>query len=181
MFFAGRRMQDVQTADGLQTVSANFTRPADTTAYAAGDLVANSTTTGSVVPLAFTSAVREEGCRFRIERIRLRKSGAVLTNASFRVYLFRASPTVSVGDNGALNASSVLAIDDVQHLVGWADITLDRSATLGATGRGVPSTGSGMTTEPGHRDHALRPDRSDGGLHADLGEVFTVTLEGQWS
>jgi hypothetical protein len=34
-------------------VSARFTRPSDTTAYASGDLVANSTTAGSVVPMSF--------------------------------------------------------------------------------------------------------------------------------
>ena len=34
--------------------SQSFTRPGDTTPYASGDLVANSTTAGSVVPLTFT-------------------------------------------------------------------------------------------------------------------------------
>jgi hypothetical protein len=34
---------------GHALASASFTRPADTTAYASGDLVANSTTAGSVV------------------------------------------------------------------------------------------------------------------------------------
>jgi hypothetical protein len=181
MFFAGRRIQDAATPDGLQTVSASVTRPADTTAYAAGDLVANSTTAGSVVPLAFSSAVREEGSRFRIERIRLRTSSTSLTNASFRVYIFRGSPTVSVGDNGALNASSVLAIDDVQYLVGWADITLDRSATAGAAGRGVPSTGSGMTEAPATGTTLYGLIEATAAYTPTSAEVFTVTLEGQWS
>jgi len=38
------------------TSSASFTRPANTTAYADGDLVANSATAASVVPLTFTSS-----------------------------------------------------------------------------------------------------------------------------
>lgn len=32
----------------ITTLSGSFTRPSDTTAYASGDLVANSTTAGSV-------------------------------------------------------------------------------------------------------------------------------------
>jgi hypothetical protein len=179
--FAGRRMQDVQTADGLREITYTFTRPADTTAYAAGDLVANNTTAGSVVPLAFASAVREEGACLRIERVRLIASNTSLTNASFRVYIFRVSPTVSVGDNGALNASSVLALSDVKDLIGWADITLDRSGTASAVGRGVPSTGSGMTASPTTGTTLYGLIEATAAYTPTSGETFTVALEGQWS
>src|SRR5688572_29350805 len=41
-------------ADSLVAASATFNRPADTTAYSIGDLVANNTAAGSVTPLSFT-------------------------------------------------------------------------------------------------------------------------------
>jgi hypothetical protein len=37
--------------------SASFTRPNNTTAYASGQLVANSTTAGSVAPMAFVLGI----------------------------------------------------------------------------------------------------------------------------
>ncbi len=83
----------------FETVSAPFTRPSDTTAYASGDLVANSTTAGSVTPLSFHVA-GTRGCK--IWRAKILKSGATATNASFRLHLFKDSPTVTNGDNGAL-------------------------------------------------------------------------------
>jgi hypothetical protein len=171
----------VNTPGGIATVSASVTRPADTTAYASGDLVANSTTAGSVVPLTFSSAVREGGEAVRIERVRLRKTGTSLTNASFRVYIFRGSPTVSVGDNAALNSSSVLSVSDVADLVGWVDITMDRSGTAGAVGRGVPAGGAAISTAPSSGTTLYGLIEATAAYTPVSGEAFTVTLEGQWS
>jgi len=84
----------------------DFTRPADTTAYADGDLIANSTTAGSVTPLTFTtSRVVGQGT---ISAIRMYKSGPTATNFNVTLYLFTASPTVTNGDNGALAVSTAL-------------------------------------------------------------------------
>jgi hypothetical protein len=115
-----------------------FTRPADTTAYANGDLVANSTTAGSVVPLTFANAVRDVAGVSRIERIRLRKSGTSITNASFRVHLFSASPTVTNGDNGAF-------LTPVSDYIGAFDVIMDRAFSNGAAGAGVPISGGAAT------------------------------------
>jgi len=80
--------------------SASFTRPADTTAYAANDLIANSTTAGSVTPMSFS--VARLGCgQGRIMRIRLFSDNEAVTLATFSLHLFNASPTVTNGDNGA--------------------------------------------------------------------------------
>lgn len=77
------------------------TRPADTTQYAAGDLVANSTTAESVVPITFPV-----GGQFasggKIVGGRMRKSTAAVTTASFRLHLFTVTKTVTNGDNGAI-------------------------------------------------------------------------------
>ncbi len=171
----GRRLQDAATPDGLQAVSATFTRPADTSAYAAGDLVANAATAGSVAPATFAGAVREEGSAIRIDRIRLRKSGTSLANAAFRVYVFRGQPTPSVGDNAQLHNAGVLAIDDVAHLVGWADIVMDRAAAAGACGRGPSSSGPAITTAPaaGTSLHALI--EATAAYTPESGESFTVS------
>jgi hypothetical protein len=78
----------------------SFTRPADTTAYAAGDLIANSTTAGSVTPLTFRF---DEGIGpLFLRSVTLRKSQASSANANFRLWFMNASPTLTNGDNGAI-------------------------------------------------------------------------------
>lgn len=88
----------------ISTLSANFTRPNDTTAYASGDLVANSTTAGSVTPLslALPSTAKNQAV---VKRVRLMKSGTTATNGQFRVHFYGASPTVANGDNGAWSSN----------------------------------------------------------------------------
>lgn len=106
--------------------SSTFTRPADTTAYSAGDLIANSTTNTSVTPLSWTAA-RVAAGSFLINRVRLRMSGTTIPSSgvSFRVYLFNSAPTVANGDNGALS------ITGSANCIGWADITLAARADSG--------------------------------------------------
>lgn len=83
-------------------VSTNFTRPADTTAYASGDLVANSTTAGSVTPLAFQ--LPRGAVAAKIWRVGILRSSTSITNAAFRLHIYKDSPTVANGDNGALSS-----------------------------------------------------------------------------
>jgi len=83
-----------------RALSQVITRPADTTAYAAGDLIANSTTAGSVTPFLVDLKATGSGCRIR--SILVRKSGATTANASFRVWLFDQTKAVTNGDNGAI-------------------------------------------------------------------------------
>lgn len=80
------------------TTSANFTRPADTTAYTIGDLVANSVTAGSVVPMTFYVGY---GTGFKLSRVKVKFNSAVVTNAKFKLHIYNASPTCTNGDNGA--------------------------------------------------------------------------------
>lgn len=117
--------------------TANFTRPADTTPYSSGDVVANSTTAGSVTPLSLTVARKNAGTG-RILRLRLFKSSASLTNASFRVHLFRDSPTTTAGDNAAF-ATAVNGVAKIY--IGYVDITIDIAFSDGAAGVGSVSLG----------------------------------------
>jgi len=116
-------------------VAVSFTRPPDTTAYASADLVANSTTAGSVAPMQF-SVARNSGGTGMIRRARLRKTGTSTTNASFRLHLYSASPTPSNGDNGAWLTNLAASY------IGSIDIICDKAFTDGASGNGVPSVGS---------------------------------------
>lgn len=120
-------------------VGGNFTRPADTTAYASGDLVANSVTAGSVVPITITASLANDG-KVAIPRVRLKKSNTSLTNASFRVHLYKSSPTCTNGDNGAwLTTESTY--------IGAFDVTMDRAFSDGAKGTGVPLIGNFVLAE----------------------------------
>lgn len=107
-------------------ISATLTRPADTTAYASGDLVANSTTAGSVVPLSLENFARA-GATSKIRRVRIDASKADVTNASFRVHFYGASPTVANGDNGAFSSTQ-------SSWLGSVDVTVGQLFSNGASG-----------------------------------------------
>lgn len=77
--------------------TATFTRPADTTAYTANDLVANSTTAGSVVPMLFTIPA---GRNAKIYRAGIKFNSSTNTNGKFKLHLYLTSPTCTNGDNG---------------------------------------------------------------------------------
>jgi len=111
-----------------------MTRPADTTAYATGDLVANSTTAGSVVPLEFD--VGGGSGMVRKIRIRTNSTSGGTTNAVFRVFLFRTAPTVAGGDNAAFNPANAA------NYLGAMDVVLTDQFSDGAVGNGVPAVGS---------------------------------------
>lgn len=120
----------------LYEKSYNFTRPADTTTYTAGDLIANSVTPGSVVPLswAFPSNAPNQ-----IPAIRLTVNTALLANATFRLHLLNAIPTfVTGGDNSAI--STVVATGYDKLLLAYEG-TLSTVTADGASGLLVPLDG----------------------------------------
>ena len=129
----------VQAGGYAQPVSASFTRPADTTAYAVGDLVANSATPASVV-LSFQAA-RMLGGNGRITGARAFKSGPSLTNAQLRLHLFRLRPVPTVGDNGVFNNGTALACNMALSSLGYFDFTFDRAFSDGAHALAVPNVG----------------------------------------
>ena len=114
---------------GSRSVASTFTRPADTTAYGSGDLVANSTTAGSVTALTLiipglTSGGGAETGPGIIRYVRVRKTNATATNAQFRAHFFSATPLPPTnGDNGAIvpvGAATYLGSADVT-MVGLTD------------------------------------------------------------
>lgn len=155
-----------QMGGSVITPEVTFTRPANTTAYTSGDLVANNVTAGSVVPMEFTAA-RTAANSFSISRIRLRKSGTSVTNAAFRVHLYAAAPTPANGDNATWST------DKAADYIGSYDITMDKAFTDGAFGA---VTGTMMhRLAAGDKIYALIEAR--GAYTPVSGETFGLRLE----
>jgi len=160
-----------QVGGNMVNASANFTRPADTTAYAANDLVANSTTAGSVDAMSLTIGRIAAGSAM-LRRAKLHKSGTSVTNANFRVHLFRADPTtVTNGDNGAFSVSGVA------DYLGAFDVNIGQAFTDGAAGFGVPTVGGEIAIKlaSGQVIYALL--QALGAYTPASAEVFTLTVE----
>jgi hypothetical protein len=152
--------------------TASFTRPANTTAYSSGNLVANSVTAGSVVPMSW-SVVRSNALLGHVTRARLQKSGTSTTNASFTLYLFTATPaTITNGDGGAFSVSGS------QSYIGKIAITVTDVFTDGATGIGVPAIGSDQKFQCGGSSTQLYGLLVASAAYTPASaEVFQVTLE----
>lgn len=155
----------------IKHASGSFTRPADVTAYASGDLIANSTTAGSVVAPEITGVAAVLGGEGVLHRITLHKTGTSATNANIRVHLFRADPAiVTNGDNGAFSVSGA-----ADYLGQW-DVASMQAFTDGCVGHVTPAN-----------PVPLRLGANLGSLYALLearaaytpasAEVFTVTLD----
>ena len=80
----------------LVTVSTEITRPTDTTAYTANDIVSNATSGNALITLS--SVVRANGGSGYITGIRLSTNKKSIT-PRFRVHFFNASDPTFVGDN----------------------------------------------------------------------------------
>ena len=162
------------TVNGFCAIAGDvFTRPADTNAYTSGDLVANSTTAASVVPLEFL------GCSFggggtRIEGARIRKTTNTTTNASFRLHLFSSAPTVATtGDNGVFGT----VVTGAANYLGGFDVSTDRFFADGAAGSGTSLRGTPLNVvlPSGSTIYGLLEAR--GAYNPGNAEVFTVTIE----
>lgn len=158
-----------QTVGGkIVNIAASVTRPADTTPYNSGDLVANNTSAGSVTPLSWIVG-RYSGGSICIRRAKLSKSSTGLTNASFRLHLYTSAPTVTNGDNGAW-------VSTESGYLGAIDVTVDRAFSASAAGIGVPVSGSEINAVlTGTTLYGLLEARA--AYTPASAEVFTATLE----
>jgi hypothetical protein len=147
--------------------ASTFTRPADTTAYASGDLVANSTTAGSVTPMTF-SVGRGGGAGGMIKRVRIVKSGTTATNAAFRLHLYTVSPTCANGDNGAWSTSGVAGYH------GYMDVAASLAFTDGCCGLAASAIGTEINFTVATLYGLLEARAA---YTPASGETFTVSLE----
>lgn len=147
-----------------------FTRPANTTAYASGQLVANSTTAGSVTygTLAVSRYTDKSGM---IRRVRLKKSGTSTTNAQFRVHFYKTAPTFSNGDGGAWLSTE-------SDYLGAVDVTMDKVFTDAASGIGTSNTGSEINFVPNSGTTTIYwAVEARAPYTPSSAEIFTVSVE----
>lgn len=153
-------------------VASAFARPADTTAYAVGDLVSNSTTAASCTYIAIPAARVAAGSGL-IRRVMIRSSSQTLTNASYRVHLYNAQPaSVAAGDNAAIN------LFDASKYLGSVDVTLTQafaSGTTGSVGYGIPSQDIAFKLASGVNVYALLEARA--ARTPDVSEQFVIGLD----
>lgn len=113
-----------------------FTRPTDVAPYAVGDLVANSTVAGTVIPMSWpVSRIAGGGGSLMVRRARLVTSNDNRTaDRNYRLHLFNVAAALSAsnGDNG------VFAPTQVSSYLGYLDIPMHLSAATGAAGIGTP-------------------------------------------
>lgn len=158
----------------VQAASATITRPADTTAYASGDLVANSVTAGSVNNLQFTTAARVSGGSGLITGARIQKSTASVTNAAFRLHLFTVAPTyTSAGDNSAI---STVVVASAKGYLGYVDITAMTGFSDVAWGTGAVDNSRGNAPFAAAAQILYGLLEARGAYTPGNAEVFTVSL-----
>lgn len=83
----------------LKTLTDSFARPANTTAYAAGDGVTDSTS--APTPLSYSGATSAFRPATKLISARLVKSGTSTTSATFRLWLYKGAVSNVPNDNAA--------------------------------------------------------------------------------
>lgn len=121
--------------------SVTFTRPATTTLYSVGDLIANNETAGNVVALEVDLGVTEALIR---GLDMLTTDTAFPAGTTIRWHVFDAAPIYGVGDNGpaAMSVPGVGAIGGTGRQIGYVDVTIDTWLSAKAVGQGLPSSGT---------------------------------------
>lgn len=87
-----------------KSISVDVTRPADTTAYAAGDAISNSTTAPTTGGFTLTGAARKSGGSGIITDVIVTSSNDPATRLAGELYLFNQSVT-NINDNAAFAVS----------------------------------------------------------------------------
>ncbi|MCP2209445.1 hypothetical protein [Bradyrhizobium diazoefficiens] len=130
-------------AGNSAVVIGTMQRPADTLAYAIGDIVAQSTAAASCsgVPIA---ASRDNDTTGVLRRCRVKVNDLAWFNATLYVHVFKDTPTFSSGDNAAFAA----ALSESNYL-GAFSVTLDQKFAGSVTkGIGAPLSGSEIVFDP---------------------------------
>jgi len=163
----------IQRVGAIANPSASFTRPNDTTAYAVGDLIANSTTAGSVTPMSFANVARVAAGAAAIIKARLTKTGTGIVGAAFRLHLYSASPTVTNGDDGAF-----LPNQAANYLGAFEFGTTNmRVHSDGVACNGVTQTGYPITVDLSSGTTIYGLVEAAGAYVRTAAETFTFTLE----
>lgn len=109
---------------GYHQVWADFTRPADTTAYAAGDVIANSTSAATVI--TFPAAAGSGDNTGTIRSVLLVDGANQATKLNADLFLFNTAPASYGNDNGAFTPTDA----EMQNLVGVVSLDGTTAANL---------------------------------------------------
>jgi len=157
----------------IALAGASFTRPANTTAYASGNLIANSTTAGSVVPMTFVAA-RDLDITGSVRRARIKVNDAAWTTAgaTVRLHLYKTSPIVANGDGAAWSSTE-------SEYLGALDVTFDKAfSDPFSKGVGVPNNGSEINFAPDSGKTSIYGLlEARGAVTPASASVWTATLE----
>ena len=102
-----------------KTITVDVTRPADTTAYAAGDAISNSTTAPTSGGFTFTGAARKSGGSGIITDVVVTSSNDPATRLSGEVWFFNQAVT-NINDNAAFAVSDT----EIKTAVGCVPFSL---------------------------------------------------------
>ncbi len=134
-------------------VTASFTRPANTTNYSAGDAMGAGSAAGDCI-LEFPNALPPNAKSGLVVGARLAKSDTGVTNDTFRLLLFRRTPTEDPDENAAPTTSFIKWADRASY-VGMIDFEtgdVHADAVFYEGQDYVPSGGI-----PFHADGSLNP------------------------
>lgn len=166
----------------FKRISDTFTRPNDTTTYAAGDVVNNSTTTPE--GLVFTNIVGGTNGKGKIAQATLTSSANQSTKGDFELWLFNTAPEVD-NDNAAFTPTDA-ELANLVTIIGFTGSTaIVGGAGSGAAGNlvyfGVPKNGQKdaiIFTKTGSRVlYGVLVARNAYVPIAE--EVFTITLSAE--
>lgn len=118
----------ISSFGGLTRVTANFTRPSDTTAYAIGDVVCNSTSSPSVMTFSGMATANGRGGILRTVVLYLGTNPT--TRPVYDLFLYRVAPTI---DND--NATFTPTDSEARECIGVVPLSV-----------GVPGDTTGTTT-----------------------------------
>lgn len=152
--------------------AASFTRPNNTTAYAAGQLIANSVTAGAVVPMQFPISGNSQPGSTRIVRVRFAKGGLTATLSQFRLHLYASLPTCANGDGGAWSTNK--AADYLGSIDGP---TVLKAFTDGCADAGSAPAGSELLLRLPAGKIVFGLLQALAAYVPDANEVFTTTVE----
>lgn len=157
--------------------STSFNRPADTTAYSAGDLIANVTTTSpQITPLTWLVSFNNDDL-VAISRFKLRTNDAAFAGKQVNLWLFESLPVLGVGDNGALASGAQVSESDFIDKIAF---TLGSTAFSDGwiTGFAVPSISSLLIARPVSGGKTLFGIlESVGAVTPGSGKTWTARLE----
>lgn len=155
-----------------RVVEAEFTRPADTTQYAAADAVG----TASTNVLTFNKVGAYTGAGARITGFRLlRSDGADITGATFRLHLYKVAPT-GIADN---TTNTVLYANRANYL-GYLDTGTPVQSGSGSAAISAVNISPGLMVVTGASGAIFGALEVLGTYTPASAETFSIGLTVEW-